>query len=106
MKSLESRISERVDLAKRNNRGSEAATIISETPGKFLERKLHELELLTKEFTESWQESGTGAANQLFESFKVNLGFSEAEARIAAGVSNAPDRNNGGVDWDALKKGK
>ncbi len=106
MKSIELQISERVELAKKNSKGSEAAAIIAESPGKFLERKLQELDVICKPFMESFSEGGTGAVNQLVESFKTNLGFTESEARFAAGVSSAPDRNNGGTDWEALKKGK
>ncbi len=104
MQSVELRISQRVDLAKKNNKGSEAAAILAESPGQQLEKKLTALDVLTKPFTESWSESA--GKNELVESFKANLGFTESEARIAAGVSSAPDRNNGGTDWEALKKGK
>ena len=103
MKSLESRIAERIDLAKKHSKGSEAAAIIAESPGKFLERKLHELEILTKPFMESFQESA-GATNALVESYQKHLGFSLAEARVAAGISSGPDRNNGGTDWEAIVK--
>jgi len=102
MQSLELRISNRVDLAKRNNKGSEAAAIISESPGKFMERKLHELELLTKNFVADFKESA-GATTKLVESYQKNLGFTLQEARVAAGLSSGPDRNNGGTDWEALK---
>jgi len=88
MQSVELRISNLVEVAKKNGKGSEAAAIIKENLGTQLEKKLAALDLLCKPFMESWSESA--GKNELVESFKANLGFSEAEARIAAGVSSAP----------------
>src|SRR5258708_32617828 len=96
MESVELRISKRVDLAKRNSKGSEAAAILAESPGQQLEKKLAALDALTKPFTESWQESGTGVVNMLVESFQKNFGMTLQEAKVAAGVERSrkekPDR--------------
>jgi hypothetical protein len=97
MKSLETQISERVDLAKKNGKGSEAAAIIQENLGKQLERKLAALETLTKPFMEAFQESA--GKNELVESFRVNFNMTESEARIAAGVERS--NKNGSVPrWE------
>jgi hypothetical protein len=104
MKSLESRIDVLVECAKKNGKGSEAKTIISENLGKFLERKLHELEILTRPFLESFRESDNGGAkNELAAAFKRNFPWmTEAEARVAAGDGYSP-RKNGNYSWDDLK---
>src|SRR5713226_3203880 len=97
MQSVELRISQRVDLAKKNNKGSEAAAILAESPGQQLEKKLAALDVLTKPFTESWQESSPGVKNMLVESFKANFGMNQNEAEIAAGIRQS---NKNGCMFD------
>jgi hypothetical protein len=102
MQSVETRIANLVSLAEKNGKGSEAKAIIKENLGQFMERKLTELEQLTKPFAESFVESA--GKNELVESFKRNLGFSEKEARIAAGL-DCGSRNDG-FSWDVLRDAK
>ena len=97
MQSVELRISQRVDLAKRNSKGSEASAILAESPGQQLEKKLAALDVLTKPFTESFQESGSGVVNMLVESFQKNFGMTLQEAKIAAGVERS--RKNASDGW-------
>jgi hypothetical protein len=89
MKSIESQISERVELAKKHSKGSEAAAILAESPGSNLEKKLAALDVLTKPFMESFSEGGTGVVNMLVESFQKNFGMTLQEAKIAAGVERS-----------------
>jgi hypothetical protein len=94
MQSVELRISNRVDLAKRNGKGAEAAAIIADNRGTQMESKLAALDVLTKPFTESWQESaGSGVKNMLVESFKANFDMSQEQAEIAAGVRQSRKNN-------------
>jgi hypothetical protein len=93
MKSIEQAVANFVALAEKNGKGKEARAIIQESPGKFLERKAHELEILTKPFAESFNESGKAPVDQLVESFMVNFKMTEAEAKVAAGANYAPMRN-------------
>jgi hypothetical protein len=97
MKSVEQQISERVELAKKNNKGSEAASILSEAPGTQLEKKLAALDLICKPFMESFSEGGTGVKNMLVESFMKNFNMSESQAKIAAGVERS--RKNVSDGW-------
>jgi hypothetical protein len=101
LKSIEERIATLVELARKHGKTSEASAIMKESPGKQLERKLSELEVLTKSLLESFSESAV-AKNALVESFKHNFGMTEAQAKIAAGDGYAPKRN-GGYAWDDLK---
>lgn len=102
MQSVEMQIANLVEVGKKNGKSAEVTAIMQESPGKFLERKLHELDKLTKPFLELFQESVT--KNLLVESFKRNLGFTEAEARIAAGVERS--HKNDGYGWDILSEAK
>ena|ERR1700687_5298129 len=98
MQSVELRISQRVELAKKNNKGSEAAAILAESPGAQLEKKLAALDVLTKPFLESFSEGGTGAVNQLVESFQKNFGMTLQEAKVAAGVERSRKNDSGMFD--------
>jgi ATP-dependent RNA circularization protein (DNA/RNA ligase family) len=102
LKSVELQITERAEIGRKNGKSAEVAAIMSESPGKFLERKLGELDQLVKPFLESIQESE--AKNKLVESFRVNFNMTEAEARIAAGVERS--HKNDGYGWDILSEAK
>lgn len=103
MKSIESQIDTCLDVAKRNGKDAEATAIMKEGgAGRSLERKLSELDKLVKPFLESMQESA--GKNELVESYKRNLGFTEKEARIAAGVERS--HKNDGYGWDILSEAK
>ena len=104
MKSIELVVANFIEVAENNGKGSEARAIMKEnTAYPSLERKAQELEILTKPFLESFQESA-GGKNELVESFKRNFNMSEAEARVAAGVDVGT--RNSGFSWDAIKESK
>lgn len=86
MKSLETQFVEIKEVWKNAGKERECEAIIKGSFGKSLEEKLDKLTTGARSFWSESDRSNGGTKNELVEAYKNSLGFTQAEAEVAAGI--------------------